>query len=178
MYISTKLRIKPNYNFTECKCNNKNNNINKENYEKYIKKRIYYFKSYNNVSGNESSNMSTSILPFQDINYYKKHNLKYKNFRNSVKNNKYRFRINNKKHKYIINFSKFSIKNNNKNSNKINKNELLAWTLDSGATCHMTGNLNILKNIKKYKKKFIFQMAAAYGHCTKVTILVILIIII
>jgi len=141
---------------SECKCNNKSNNINKNNYEKYIKKRTYYFNNYNEISGNESSNISTSILPFQDINYYKKHNIKYKNYRNRIKNNRYRFRVNNKKYKYIINFSKFSNKNNNKINNKINKDELLAWTLDSGASYHMTGNLKILSNIKKYNRRIYF----------------------
>jgi len=32
----------------------------------------------------------------------------------------------------------------------------LPGPLDSGATRHMTGNLNILKNIKNYKRKIYF----------------------
>jgi len=43
-----------------------------------------------------------------------------------------------------------------KKNNKNDKNKLNAWTLDSGTTYHMTGDLECLSNITKFNKRIYF----------------------
>jgi len=44
-----------------------------------------------------------------------------------------------------------------KKNNKNDKNKLNSWTLDSGTTYHMTGDLECLSNITKFNKRIIFH---------------------
>ena len=46
-------------------------------------------------------------------------------------------------------------KNNNNNESN-DKNDLISWTLDSGASYHMTHNLGCLQNIRKHQEIISF----------------------
>jgi len=44
-----------------------------------------------------------------------------------------------------------------KKNNKNDKNKLNTWTVDSGTTFHMTGDLECLSDITKFNKRIYFE---------------------
>eukprot|EP00833_Pecoramyces_ruminatium_P010547 jgi/Orpsp1_1/1184579/evm.model.c7180000090085.1 len=115
---------------------------NKKEENSLDKHEIAFFKDYNDAYGYESNNNTGSIVHPNKSNYNtnkRKNNYKVKN------KNKY-------KKEYIENKED---NNNSINENKIS-DEIIPWTLDSGATFHMTGNINCLTNVRKFNRIIYF----------------------
>ena len=99
-----------------CQNNEAEANIKKEE----DKHEEFFFDDYNEAYNLESSNASTSILPFKNPEYFKN-----------------------------------KIDNRETTKNRKQKN-ITSWTLDSGTSYHMTGNLEILDDVQECNSKIRF----------------------
>jgi len=142
-------------------CHNKyvdnKNKFNKNNFKKYINKSSFKkFECHNNEI-NKSKNLKNSNdykdnyeeIFFDDYNesYVESNNISILPFNKSD---------------YFRTKDNDNLEEEDKDKNKNDKKEkLIAWTLDSGTSYHMTGDLNILDDIKEFKAKIKF----ADGNC-------------
>eukprot|EP00833_Pecoramyces_ruminatium_P010971 jgi/Orpsp1_1/1185003/evm.model.c7180000091909.1 len=182
--VSTNIETKVNSNYNNDSNSNYNNDSNSNNdkngyYKNYNRNYKSKNKNYKNArcKTNKNDIKCWNCGKFGHYSNECKMNRSDKNYRYKSKNkNKheeyffkdyndaYDIESNNAFYSSMLPFKnvKYYTHNNTIDNNQVNddkkekENDLHSWTLDSGTTYHMTGDLNCLSDVRKYKKRIYF----------------------
>eukprot|EP00833_Pecoramyces_ruminatium_P000835 jgi/Orpsp1_1/1174867/evm.model.c7180000051738.1 len=182
--VSTNIETKVNSNYNNDSNSNYNNDSNSNNdkngyYKNYNRNYKSKNKNYKNARCKKNKNdikcwncgkfghySNECKMNRSDKNYrYKSKNKnKHEEYFFKDYNDAYDIESNNAFYSSMLPFKnvKYYTHNNTIDNNQVNddkkekENDLHSWTLDSGTTYHMTGDLNCLSDIRKYKKRIYF----------------------